>query len=80
MNKTIKVLLKIDLAVYVIFSLGMFILGIMMVTSDRDVTSTSKNLNEGFQFLGWFTLSISIILCVVTYLKIQSTLKEINKK
>ncbi|MAZ71735.1 MAG: hypothetical protein CMC70_01180 [Flavobacteriaceae bacterium] len=68
-----KTLIKLDILVYILFSITCFIGGIVLITSNYEVTSTSKNVREAFTVLGGFVLLISIACCIVTFIKIKNT-------
>lgn len=72
-----KTLIKLDLLVYSIFSLGTFIGGILLITSAYEGSPTSKNIGEALIYLGVFVLLIGIACCVVTFIKIKdATIKN----
>lgn len=68
-----KTLIKLDLLVYIIFSLVTFIGGVLMITSEHKASPNSKNVNEALTYLGGFVLLIGIACCIVTFIKIKNT-------
>ncbi len=67
-----KVLIKIDITVYVIISIALFCLGIFMITSETEM-SNAKNLVMGNQIIGVLVLLIGIGMGVLTFIKIRDT-------
>jgi|GEM_PF-5252818 len=68
-----KTLIKLDLLVYIIFSIATFVGGILMITSNYEALSTSKNMSQALTYLGVFVLLIGIACCIVTFIKIRDT-------
>ena len=68
-----KTLIKLDLLVYIIFSIVTFIGGILLITSSYEASPNSKNVNEAMTYLGGFVLLIGIACCIVTFIKIRDT-------
>jgi zinc transporter ZupT len=68
-----KTLIKLDLLVYIVISLATFLGGILMITAERDISPTSKNMDEALTYLGIFILLIGIVCCIVTFIKIRDT-------
>ena len=68
-----KTLIKLDLLVYIIFSLLTFVGGVLLITSEYEGSSNSKNVNEALTYLGGFVLFIGIVCCVATFIKIKDT-------
>ncbi|MAK35895.1 MAG: hypothetical protein CMC15_06940 [Flavobacteriaceae bacterium] len=73
MKNLTKILIKLDLLVYVIFSLATLIGGILMVTVEYEPSGSSKNVSEVFSFLGAFLLFIGVACCIATFIKIRNT-------
>ncbi|GEQ85972.1 hypothetical protein ULMS_14800 [Patiriisocius marinistellae] len=71
-NKLTKRLIKIDLAVYILASIGLLYLGIFMITTETEI-SRAKNMAMGMQILGVFVLLIGITTGVLTFIKIRDT-------
>lgn len=68
-----KTLIKLDLLVYIIFSIAAFVGGILMITTDYEGSPNSKNIGEALTVFGGFILAIGIISCIVTFMKIRDT-------
>ncbi len=68
-----KTLIKLDVLVYIIFSLATFLGGIVLITSNYEASPASKNVNEAMMYLGGFVLLIGIVCCIVTFIKIRDT-------
>ena len=71
-RKMMKLLVKLDVLVYIIVSLFIFIAGLLLITAKPD-TEASKNFIEMMRWLGGFTLLIGLVGIVLTYLKIKDT-------
>ena len=68
-----KTLIKLDVLVYVIFSIVTFIGGILLITSSYEAFPNSKNVGEALTYLGGFVLLIGIACCIATFIKIRDT-------
>ncbi|QIE60771.1 hypothetical protein G5B37_14765 [Rasiella rasia] len=68
-----KILIKLDLLCYAIYSLATVICGLVMISAELEVSKNSKNLAEALPYIGGFVLFIGIACCIVTYIKIRDT-------
>lgn len=74
-NKFLRVLIKLDLLVYIIMSAGMFAFGIYVLSGDFSSSSTAKNIESFYVFIGVFTMLLGTAGCIATFIKIKDTLK-----
>ncbi len=68
-----KTLIKLDILVYILFSIATFVGGIVMITSDYQGSQGSNNVGDALTYMGGFVLFIGIACCIVTFIKIKNT-------